>query len=469
MKGVREALVALGAGALVQRAATFVVVLVLARGLGVEAFGEFAVAQQIGLILALFADFGVRPVVARELTTTDADPGTWIRAAMRTRLVLGAGLLLAYAAVLPFVPLDPTLALLCAAVVLPMACDLKGIADGLGRTGQEVRLEVVATTCNLLAVAALALAGALTPMHVAVASLASRCVYAVGALRSLPRAAAEAVRPSWRRLLRSGGPVSIAQVAMTITQMADVVLIRLVLGAEAAGIYAAVDKLVQAAGQPVVLLTRSLQPHLQRAAAAHELPATLHRAIRGAGYVVLPFAAGGIVLADHLIVPLFGPDYFAASGWTLRWLLLGTAVLGVGGRYNDCLFAQHRAIAFAAPLLLGAAVNIGGTLLLLPHHGVPGAALATAAAAATIAVGSFVLVRARGPAPLWHPLGPPTLVAIATAAAAAAVPPAWGLAAQLAAGGVAFCAFVAVFERPLARRTAVAVGAGAEVTAGQRS
>lgn len=456
MNGLRNALLALGAGAVVQRGATFVVVLVLARVLGVERFGEFAVAQQLGMILALFADMGVRAVVARELATTDADPGAWIRAAIRTRLVTGALLLGAYIAALPLLPLDAGLAAVCAAVVLPMAFDLKGIADGVARTGAEVKLECAATGFWVLSAAALAGSGALTPTLAAVCFVSSRVFYAVLVTAWLPTAAPGSARPSWRQLVRSGGPVSLAQLALTVTQMADLVLIRVVLGAEAAGVYAAVDKLMQACGQPVVLLTRSLQPHLQRAVQADALPAALHRAVRAAGYLTLPIAAGGLVTADGLLLLLFGPDYAVAEGATLRWLLVGFVLLGVGGRYNDCLFAQRRVAAFAAPLLLGAVVNVAGTLALLRDYGVPGAAFATAASALVIAATSWLLVRRRGPAPLLRPLGPPLLVALGCASAAVAVPWSVGGWWQVAAGALAFGALVYWFEgAPWARANAV--------------
>ena len=91
---------------------------------------------------------------------------------------------------------------------------------------------------------------------------------------------------------------------------------------------------------------------------------------------------------------LFG-DTFAQAGPTLRWLLLGALAIYAGGPLLTGLLATGATKSVLRVALVALALNVLGNALLVPRLGPEGAALATLATEAWIAVGSaLVLVRA---------------------------------------------------------------------------
>jgi O-antigen/teichoic acid export membrane protein len=243
-----------------------------------------------------------------------------------------------------------------------------------------------------------------------------------------------------------GGPLSLAQVSDGVVLSSDVILLRAIAGPVAAGLFSAAQKITAAAEVPSHLLGRLFQPHLHHAAARGDAAATLERTVRASAYVTLPVAVGGWIVAEPLLVRVFGDPAYAEAAWTLRWLLVVTVLMGVGARYSNMLFARREHRAYLAPIVAGTVVNLALTLLLIPRLGSTGTALATAAALLLVAVGSFLLLRARVEFRAAAPFGRPLVVAVAVGAAAWAVPQEWGVLAALAAGALVFAVTVFAFE-----------------------
>ncbi len=408
-RGVREALVALGAGALVQRVAQMVATIILARTLGVAGLGELAFSIQLGMVLIYLADSGVRAVVVREAAAQPDQARQWLYASMRIRLMLAAALYVPFAALVLSFASQPALLLVCGALVFPAVFDLKGIADALGKTRREVELEGLTTMAHVALVAGLALFGVKALVWYAVAQLGARLVYALpvvawirGGPRELPADA--------RRLLRMAGPLSVAQLANNLVYASDIILLRWLAGASAAGLYTVAKRLAVGAEVPVSIVGRLVQPHIHHAASRGDAGATLERAQRAAAYAIIPIAAGGCVVAGPLLAYLFGPSFHGAA-WTLRWLLVGSAILGVGSRYGNMLFAQRRHRPYLVGLSLCLASNIVLSIALIPFFGAAGSAAASALAVLIAATHANLSLRPHLTFRTGAPLVAPTVVA----------------------------------------------------------
>lgn len=465
MSTIRSSIAALAAGALFARATGLVVALLLARKLGVAGFGDYAAAIQIGSVLGFVVHSGVHAVAQRETASHPDNAGGWIRASIRARVWISLATFAAYAAVVPFLPGDTTLLVLSGALVLPAAFDLRGLADSAGRTRLEVLIESAAGLAHLLLVAGLVATERVAPAWVAAAYLASRCVYAIGVTMSLGDLGPETSRPSMRALvLRSGGPLSIAFAAERITLSSDVLLIRAIAGSHAAGLFAAAEKVSQIASHPIALVGRTLSPHLQASVPHGDPRATLEKALRVSAYAVLPFAAGGWVLAEDLLVRLNGEGY-AEGGWTLRWLLLATAVSGVGWRFADMLFAHRRMREYVLPLVLSVTTNWVVSLLMIPAWGAAGSTFGTAVSQCAAMPLSAIFLRRVQAFSVFRPLAAPLAVAAVAAGVAWAVPSSWGALARVGVGGVAGAALFWAFEL---RHGWDALGRGIEASSGFR-
>ncbi|MCC7397045.1 MAG: hypothetical protein IT455_08260 [Planctomycetes bacterium] len=444
---VRQTLLWLGAGVVLQRVLQLVTFLLVGQALGVEGLGRFGQGQAVAALLTALATTGVRNLAARAMANAPGAAAAAVRRAIAARLRLGAALAAAGAAVAFTTTAEPWFWTLWALQAVPAAFDLKNLLDAIGRTRGEVLLEAGASAAQFV----LLLAWLSLPDHAlwqaAAIVLACRTVYAIGAarlLRRLPQqataatAATAALQPTPGR-----GPIAVAQTAHELLCLADVLLVALLLGDRVAGLYALASRFAAAALLPSAQLARLLLPHSLRAHRGGDTARTFATALRVTLLTTAPMLAGGLVVATGLC-RLSGEDFVAAAP-TLRLLLLAGCLQHVGWQCSHTLLAAHQDRAYAHGLgwpsalhvlLLLAAALAGGPAPLLALL----AALAAALAQGTYATIGLLQTRAhRADEPLH--LAQPLLIAAAVAIAAALPLPfadgAARLAAQVAAGGVA--------------------------------
>ncbi|HEU4419394.1 MAG TPA: hypothetical protein VFT55_10675 [Planctomycetota bacterium] len=446
---VRSTLLCLGLGVFVQRLLQLATFLCIGRALGVERLGTYAQGLALGGLLAVLAGTGVRNLLARAVAQTPEAARSLVLAAVWARLQLGA-LLGAIAIAIAFCSAQqPWFWTLCVLQVLPCALDLKSLLDATGRTRIEVLLDTTAALLQLLLVLAWIGAGGDEFGTLAAIALGSKCLYAIGAafaIRQLPNGA---VAPSLLPLRHRLG-VAIGQTPHEVMAAADVWIVALCMGNEAAGLYAVAARLAAAALVPSLQLARLLLPHLLHASHVGDPGRTLGTALRATLLVTLPMLAGGTVVAVGLC-GLSGAQFEVASLSLV--LLLGAGCLQhLGWQCSNALLAAGRDATYARGLgwpsvlqLLGIGVVSFAMASLAtpqPWH------TATAASACALVAHSIYLLhglratRALRQQPLWHRIAAALLVSTATTLAAA-MPGLCGdgffvLVLQLCAGGLAF-------------------------------
>jgi O-antigen/teichoic acid export membrane protein len=447
---VRRTLVCLGTGVLVQRLCQLLGFVLIGRALGVTGLGIYAECQALAAVLTVFAGAGVRNLTARALAAEPAAAQAVVARAVRLRLGLGLGQLAIVGAVAFATSSQPWFWLLCALQVVPAAFDLKQLLDASGRTGSEVRLETATAALQLLAVAGwLQVGGARLDVLAAIA-LATRCLYALGAVAAiarLPRSVA-AAPPRERRL---GLPL--AQTAHELLTIGDIWLVALALGDAAAGLYAVGVRFAAAALLPSSQLARLLLPHLLHAGADGDAARTLATALRTTLLVTLPMLAGGAVCAPALC-RLSGDDFVAAAP-ALRLLLVAGCMQHVGWQCSHALLALRRDTTYAHSLGWPALGQFAWLLALSLDSGLAAADAATlGAAGAAVAQGSYLLLGLaitrslwQGQRQLWR--NPLRLSLLCGGGALLPVPfvdSSWLLPLQLASGTITFAAGLWWFE-----------------------
>lgn len=456
---VRHTLLALGAGTVTQRMLVLLLNVWLMRHLGIAGFGEFAFGTQMAALAALLADSGVRLLTAREIAADRQHGVACLRASLAIRLRRALLVTAAFAGGVGLCSTSPTFLLVCAALIPLSTFDMKQLADALGRAGVEVRFETTAT-CAYVALTALVLAcdGGLAAL--AAALLASRGLYAILAWRWLTGLTGVAAAPAaWN--LRHAGALGAAQLGFELVFSSQVVVLRALLGADAAGSMAAAQRIVLAVETPVRLLARLLLPHLMHASRHGDAGATLERAVRASAHMVLPLAAGGFVVAEPLLALLSGPTYVAAA-WALRWQLVASVVVGTMSHYGQALVAHGRVRPYLTAVAVGIALDVGLTLATVWSFGATGAAFAAAVALATAAFICLAALRRAVPLSALRPWRLPALHALLVAAAAGGAA-SGGVTVQLGAGALAFA--LGLFWLELRGRTRQ-VGAGLQRSSG---
>lgn len=104
-------------------------------------------------------------------------------------------------------------------------------------------------------------------------------------------------------------------------------------------------------------------------------------------------------LASPLVLRwFFAPEYQPAAA-VLGWVILGLLLFSIYSTLFPLLSDAGRSGAICLVTVLAVAVNLGGCLLLVPRHGMLGAAWATAAAYAVLLLAMLAMVQRLAPLP----------------------------------------------------------------------
>jgi PST family polysaccharide transporter len=199
-------------------------------------------------------------------------------------------------------------------------------------------------------------------------------------------------RPSKARaaeLLRTSWPIMVAALAFGISLRIDQILLAEMLGNAQLGVYAAAVRLSELWYMIPAVVIHSVAPAIARAKISdpqlyqRRLQQLLRLMVALAYLVAIPTT----LLAWPIVHVLYGPE-FAASAPVLAVHIWAALFMNVGGVHNLWVIHEGRTRYTIVSTLLGAAVNIGLNVLLIPTIGPLGAAIATVASNATI----FVLV-----------------------------------------------------------------------------
>ncbi len=183
---------------------------------------------------------------------------------------------------------------------------------------------------------------------------------------------------SVRALLGDSWPLILSGVAVSIHMRIDQVMIKGIIGSDAVGNYAVAVKLSEAWYFIPVAIATSLFPAIVN---AKKIDNKLYFGRLQRLYCLMTWLAIGIALpitflANDIIRLLFGVQYGAAAG-VLRIYVWSGAFTFLGVANSKYLIAEnYTRIAFLRSLI-GVLVNVFLNIILIPRHGINGAAIAT--------------------------------------------------------------------------------------------
>lgn len=408
----------------------------LTRLLTPEEFGLLAFALVFILYVETVGDLGTGVALVRW-------PGDAARAAQVTFWVnLGTGLLWfgltvalapAVAAFFQHPEGEPVLRVLAASFLLKA---LGNTHDALCLKAMRFRARLVPELGQALARGVVAVALAWHGFGVwslVTGYLAGLAVWVVGLWLVVPW------RPRWRMpgdlaapMLRFGAPLVAVNVLAAVVHHVDLVIVGRVLGATALGLYQIATKvpemtviLVVWVASKVLLPAFSALQGSPRALAGAYLAA-----LRYVGALAVPAAAGLVLLAEPLVVTLFG-DAWRGAAPILQALGAYAGLRALGSHAGDVLKATGRSGLLAGLAVVKAAVLVPALLIAASAGAVAVAATLAGVTTLTLALNLAVVSRLLGlrPAQLGRALAP-SLAAGATLALALV---AW----TLATGGLA--------------------------------
>ena len=437
-------------GSAVTALAQLALTVVVARALDQAQAGLFFAATSLFLILSTFSRLGtptglvwalsgqrargeagrLRPTIAVALPPV-----------LVTGLVLAFGLTLAADPVAHWLLPDPAapelidrmvVILRAMAFFVPVAAVYDAVcaaSRGLGAMRSTIYVErLLRPVLQCAAVAALAwYSGAvlvtlawLVPYLFALV-LAARMLLA-GLRRTAPPGTGPA--PRWQ-FWSFTGPRALANLAQTIQQRLDIVLVGALLGLREAAVYAAATRFLvlgQAAG---LAISMAVEP---------SLGAELGRGRRAAAGSVYRLATAWLIVvtwpiylfafvAPGLVLAVFGHGYGAGAG-VIRVLAAAMLVATGCGMVDLVLMMAGRTWWNLGNVGLGVSVFVVADLILIPRHGILGAAIGWAVA---ILINNLVPLAQVGAALRLHPFGRATALAAGWALVACGLFPAVAL------------------------------------------
>jgi len=391
----------------------FSVGVLLARMLGPEALGIYAVTMALVQLLVIGAQFGfpaflVRSVAVSRVHNANAEIKGMISGAGQIVLTVSLTLL-----VIGFLWLwqaefalgsisRSTLAMgLILLPLLALTATISGAIRGLGHVivGQ-LPDEIFRPVTFLSVLAMLFVSGAvLTPERAlfvhGFAALVALTFAAIALVRLLPDQVRRSVAHTQRtRLLRQSLPFFLLAGAQILNGQTDILMLGLLTTQEQVGLYRVALQVSMGIGIVLFALSTIIAPQLARLHAQGDwerIQKILVYSHRGGSLVVLPLALAVALFSGPLLTFVFGQVYHPASG-ALEILAIGAAAYALVGFSGLALSMLGRPGAATIITLVTVALNVALNLLLIPHYGIEGAALATAASMFVVNAGGVILI-----------------------------------------------------------------------------
>jgi O-antigen/teichoic acid export membrane protein len=402
---------------------------VLARQLGIEAYGVYGTVAALMAVGAVIPDPGLGVIQVRNVARQPGDAGRYLGVVVAWHTILAVAGYLVLQAAAALLGYGPDVRALVAFAAVSLLVDSVGTAAHNQLVAAE-RLALAAmisighvTLLVIAGAAALAAGGGIWSVYAVIVG----CGLArAGAYWIVIRAAGwRAVRPDRaiaRHVIQAGLPIGLAAALALGLMHADKLVTTAVLGPAATAqlmtAFVIVFGVVDLVGSSVLVAVLPAMSRLARDRATDSLQSALHHLVVFDVLVGVPVAGLVGLYGASMSAMLFGHAYAEGAGLlaVLGWYIV---LHLVEGAFAQNLTVQDRQRALLVTRAAGLVVNLAATIALLPRIGLVGAACGMVAG---------------------------DLVAIAGAAGLSRLPAAWWrrLARQVTAFAPATLAFVAI-------------------------
>lgn len=371
----------------------------MTRYLGTEGFGNYATVLAFFGLFGALADFGLSPILAREISRKDAPEKTIIGNVVALRIVSSSLILVAALFAIPFLPytLELRFGILIAAVAFVFASS-SGILNGIFQ--KRLAMFEVATVellgkCLQLGVIIAAVSfdwgfGAI------IASLLAYMVWNAAALFFLSQRLVS-FRLSfdisfWKSFLRESLPVGMISIVSFAYFKMDTILLSILRGSADVGIYNAAYKIIEnltffpamIAGLVLPLFSRYIFHEPEK------FKLVADKTFKVFVVFAAPIAIGGFFLAEPLVLLIGGPEFLAAA-LPLRILVFSLAAIFFGSFFNAILIAGNLQKRLLIILSSVAVFNIIANIVCIPAYSFAGAALISLATESAVAFATAFL------------------------------------------------------------------------------
>ena len=354
------------------------------RRLGDVHFGQYATVMAYVAIFAIFTDWGMSPYAVREMAQ-DHSQTAWLLpnvVAMRMLLSLIIMVIAPVSAMWLGKEGDMVLGIFLASAGLFLYA-FQGPLDSALISRERLDYTSAFALINQLVFWALGvflLVNGLGFIGLIIASLTGVGVVALLSGWTLFKLGVGRLALSvrrWPQLFLAALPFGVSSISDVLVQRFDTVLMSFVLSDAAVGWYSVPGTLIN----PILLIAQSIAiamyPSMVRSYAEdpESLPGAVWQSIKYLIILCLPIAVGGTMLADRIIIALYGEEFQESIPvlQVMLWALPSLFLLELLGRVAETLHLERPA---ARVNVINAVITVLLNLVLVPVLGVMGAALA---------------------------------------------------------------------------------------------
>ncbi len=406
------------------KGAGLMIAILIARFLGADAMGLFAMLFSVAILLETFISLGLSDSLVRDVAARPAEAGSLYFSALR--LVTGISVLpaavLAAAAWLIADPGAARASLLVIAAGAPVSGAFvvsQAVLQGREQVAFLTWVTFVSRLVSLLALAVALYLGAGIEAAFASRLLFEALAVAVFFTRLRRELPAAGERHGAAGLLKRSAPFAFSLAARDFAIRLPSFVLPATIGFGAAGLFDSANRIRSTLGMTMSASIVGLMPSFARSLGGSS-PDSGRLVAYSAKYMCLGMSAiaTGIALLSHWIIALFFGAEFATAAEPLQLLAWAQVLVATDAVLQQALLATGAAYTAIRHTAFGLAAQFALLLVLVGPLGLPGAALAVLiASAVTLAFDLAYVVRNVAPFPVLHfalaPLAAAALCAVA--------------------------------------------------------
>lgn len=367
------------------KVASFAFFVIVARGLGIHEYGYFTFTISFVPLFLMFGMWGLEIVVVREVAMNRDRVSVLFASGFILRIALGL-VALGLAAVLApfFIDGADAYATLAVVGVALFVDELSGFVGTVFKAFEQMKFLSLIILANrilstLLALLALALNGSVVVLSLTylVGSSGAFVVAWILLKKRFPPTRLKDFQARLAlKLLRDGVPLGVAGVLNMAVFRIDFVLLQILNGSRAVGMYGAAYRFLESFLFVAWTLTSVVLPRISRQGAGSDAARTHGLTLALILSFYLPFAVGSWFFAPWVVRLLFSERYEPAAQ-AVPWLTSAAVFYGIAYLSRVTVIgmgSRGRVVSIAAVAL---AVNLGANLLVIPRYGFTGAAITT--------------------------------------------------------------------------------------------
>ncbi|MBU2236004.1 flippase [Patescibacteria group bacterium] len=377
-----------------QKVLSFFYFAYISRQLGSESIGKYVWALSFAGIFALFIEFGLGPVLTREISRDYSKAREYLSSVLGIKIVFSlitviALLISAYA-----IGRDAlTMQIICIAVAIIVLDSFTFSFYSIFRAYQKLHFEAIGLTIYQTLIVASGVAGIVFGLSVKGVVLAVLIGSVFNFAYSLSLVVFKAkLRPRIRwntkvvkLLLKIAIPFAIAGIFFKLNNEIDKVLLGILAGDKYVGWYSIASKFNMSLTFIPGAFATSFFPAMSRyyLTSKSELAHTFEKAMIYLMAVSLPIAAGSFVLADRIILKIYGPA-FEASILAFQIIISGLVFVFLNYPVGNFLNACNKQKLNTINMGIATAVNIILNVVLIPRYTYIGASIAAVTSAVVL-------------------------------------------------------------------------------------